>query len=302
MKKYFQITAFIAAAFIAIATHAEETEKSILCTTFPVYQVTRNVAEGCSTLKVKLLLPASTGCPHSYSLTTSDMRKLAKADALVINGAGLEDFLGTPIMQAHSSLKVIDSSKDIANRIKKDVIHGNHTHSEVNPHFFTSPLLRARMASTIAAGLAELVPDEKELMESNASNYTAGMQALSEKLTKSASTLVKRRIVQQHGAFDYLARDLGLEIVAEIQQDDVKPSASQLLALIKIIKKEKAAAIFTEPQYSARLAKTISAETGIPVKVLNPTASGPADAELDYFETEMNRNMEILRATLETVK
>ena len=38
----------------------------VLCTTFPMYQLTRNVGQGREGLAVSLLLPAQLGCPHDY--------------------------------------------------------------------------------------------------------------------------------------------------------------------------------------------------------------------------------------------
>ena len=71
----------------------------VLCTTFPVYQITRNVTVGVPGIQVELMIPARLGCPHNYSLTPDDMRKIASADTLVINGLGMEEFLGTPFTQ-----------------------------------------------------------------------------------------------------------------------------------------------------------------------------------------------------------
>ena len=66
----------------------------ILATTYPVYLFTTAVTEGAEDVEVSLLVNQPTSCLHDYTLTVSDMRAIEKADVLVMNGAGLEDFMG----------------------------------------------------------------------------------------------------------------------------------------------------------------------------------------------------------------
>lgn len=72
----------------------------VLATTFPVYQIVRNITQNVPDVEVQLMLPAQAGCPHDYALTPQDMSKLAQADILVLNGLGLEAFLGSPSARA----------------------------------------------------------------------------------------------------------------------------------------------------------------------------------------------------------
>ena len=72
----------------------------VLATTFPVYQIIRNITQNVPDVEVQLMLPAQAGCPHDYALTPQDMSKLAQADILVLNGLGLEAFLGSPSARA----------------------------------------------------------------------------------------------------------------------------------------------------------------------------------------------------------
>ena len=60
----------------------------------------------------------------------------------------------------------------------------------------------------------------------------------------------------------------------------------------------KAGAVFTEPQYSAKVGETIAKEAGVPAASLDPVAAGPADAGLDYYEQTMRANLSTLRKTL----
>lgn len=302
------------ALFLALSP-APAAPLRVLCTTFPIHQITRNIAGATPGVTVDLLLPASLGCPHQYALAPQDMRKLAQADVLVVNGLGLEEFLGAPLRKAHPNLAVIDSSQGIDDLIP----YAEHEHGEdgeddhaaeeghgpshprnANPHLFASPRQAARIARNIAAGLSKASPEHAATFLHNAQAYAERLNALADEMATQVKSLRNQRIVQPHGAFDYLARDLGLEVVAVTQPHGQEPSAAEMLALVQAIRTQQAGAIFTEPQYSPNVARTLARETGLPTAALDPAASGPADAPLDYYETTMRNNLETLRATLGT--
>jgi ABC-type Zn uptake system ZnuABC Zn-binding protein ZnuA len=127
----------------------------------------------------------------------------------------------------------------------------------------------------------------------------ADLNKLAEEFRSSGSDFSNRNIVTMHEVFDYLARDNGLEIVATIHSaPGQEPSPAEMRQVIEAIKDRKAAAVFTEPQYSAEVAKTIAKDAGVPVFELDPVASGPADAEPAYYLEKMRENLETLKKAL----
>lgn len=303
---------------LALAATTASAELNVLCTTFPIHQIARNVAQGREGVDLQLMLPAGMGCPHDYALTPQDMRKLAQADVLVVNGLGLEEFLGAPVLAANPGLETVDSSAGIPSLLEyahepheaeEDHDHGHeadHDHADhapaplgaKNPHLFASPRLAARIALNIAAGLSTADPDGAGVYFRNAQAYADRMNALADEMVAFGQTLQNNRIVQPHGVFDYLARDAGLEIVAVLRPHGQEPSAAEMLELVREIRAKQAGAIFTEPQYPAKVAEALARETGLPLALLDPAATGPANAPLEHFETVMRKNMEVLGATL----
>lgn len=282
-----------------------------LCTTFPIYQITRNVTRGSTAIQVELMLPAQLGCPHDYALTPQDMQKLARANVLIINGLGLEEFLGTPIKKANPGLQILDSSAGIKQVMRytdferehdvHETAHGHEHEAGVNPHLFASPRMAAKLPLTIAAGLARIDPAGAILYERNARAYALRLNRLADEFSALGRRLANNRIVTQHGVFDYLARDMGLNVVAVVSAHaGQEPSAAQMLGIVRTIRRTRAGAVFTEPQYPARIAQTIAREAGIPAAVLDPAANGPANAGPDYYETVMRRNLATLKETLGT--
>ncbi len=278
-------------------------ELKVLCTTFPIYQITRNVVRERKEADVQLLLPAALGCPHDYALTPQDMQKLVGAKVLVVNGLGMEEFLGAPVKRVNTDLLVVDSSCGITTPLRYQDDRHDHDartkHTEINPHLFASPRRVAALATTIASGLAKADPAGAVLYKQNSETYAARMNRLADEFVALGKTLKNNRIVTQHGVFDYLARDMGLEVVAVVQAHaGQEPSAADMLKIVKDVREKKAGAIFTEPQYPGKVGQTLAWETGIPAAILDPVATGPEAAPLDYYETVMRKNMETLRATL----
>ena len=150
--------------------------------------------------------------------------------------------------------------------------HGHHHEDQgVNPHLFASPQMVAKLALNIATELGQIDPEGAAIYARNAQTYAARMNKLGDELAALGQTLKSNRIVTQHGVFDYLARDMGLEVVAVVQAHaGQEPSAAEMLEIIKITKEKKAGAVFTEPQYPAKIGRTIAKEAGIPYGYARP--------------------------------
>jgi ABC-type Zn uptake system ZnuABC Zn-binding protein ZnuA len=287
----------------------------VLCTTFPIYQITQNITQGRNTVNVALMVPSQLGCPHDYALTPQDMQKLSMADVLIVNGLGMEEFLGAPVEKANPKLKVADSSsgiKEILQFTEEKYEYGRHDadehdhdqnnhHAGANPHLFASPRMAAKLAMNIAEALSRLDPAGTDTYLKNARLYADKLNKLADDFAALGKRLRNNRIVTQHGVFDYLARDMGLEVVAVVQAHaGQEPSASEMLEIVRTIKEKQAGAIFTEPQYPEKIGKTIAREAGIPWANLDPAATGPENAPLDYYETVMRKNLKTLGQTLGT--
>ncbi len=304
--KYFRILVFLAIltlAGIPCVSMANGQETRLLATTFPIYHLAQRVVEGQDGIRLSQLLPAQTGCPHDYVLTPRDMQKLADADVMITNGLGMEEFLGAPVAGVNPELKIIDASSGIDGILYSNQ-QGVHEHEDAeyrqgNPHLFASPRMLAQMAPALAEKLAPIFPDGAERFRTNARLYAAELNTLAEAFAEIGHTAKNNRIVTQHDIFDYLARDAGLEVVAVIQSHPgQEPSAAKMLQLIQNIRTRQAAAIFTEPQYPDKIGRTLSQNSGIPVAVLDPVASGPEDAPRDYYLTTMRNNLALLEKYL----
>lgn len=292
----------------SVAAAADQPRLKILCGVYPIYLFTRNIVQSQDGVQVDLMLPANLGCPHDYALTPQDMAKISQADVFIAQGLGLEEFLGPSLRKANSKIKVIEAAagiKDVKSSVSAspsaDSASGtSHSRSPGhNPHLFASPRLAAMLVRNIAKELANLDPTGGARYINHGQTYAAGLEKLAADMAEAGRYVKNRRIVTQHEIFDYLAKDMGLAVVAVVEEvPGQEPAAAEMLKIVKLIKTSNAAVVFIEPQYPPQVAQTIAKEAGVPVAVLDPVASGPQNALMNHYETVMRKNLEIIKATL----
>jgi zinc transport system substrate-binding protein len=290
----------------AAAVKEKEIRLRIVTTTLPVTIFTLNVVGQVPGVRVEMLLPPNLGCPHDYDLTPGEMKRLSRAEVIVANGLGLEEFLGKALRQTNPRLPMITATEGIA-AIKdqetdrrtaetKNASGHDHSHPEasLNGHVWVSPKQAALMVRNIVEGLARTDPDRAEAYRANGKGYQRKLERLFAEMKAVADRVPNKKVLPVHSSFDYLARDLGWQVVGRIQsQPGVEPSPRHMARLIRIIRKEKVAAIITEPQYSDKAARTLARETGAVILVLESVATGVPAAET--YERAMKANLEAIQ-------
>ncbi len=259
---------------------------TVVATVLPIWTITEQVTRGIPGVDVKLLILPNQGSPHDISMTVAQGAMLEKADVLVMNGLGLERFLeNNPALKSQSLqiirvASVVDTSGLSIGTEFQTAHESDHEGFTVNPHGWVSPRQEIVMTRWLADQFALLDPTFAEQYRLNAERYVIRLDSLNFRFQGLIQQAPNKRIVTFHRAFDYLARDYGLEVVAVIENDPgLAPSARHLAELIQTIRESRPVAIFTEPYYPDNVAQTASAETGVPVFVLDPLETGPVDPE-----------------------
>lgn len=275
----------------------KDSKLNILTSFYPMYIAALNVTDGAGNVEVSNLTYVTTGCIHDYVLTTTEMVKLANADVLIINGAGMEGFMDKVITN-FSDLNIIDTSQGIQVITDCEEEHHEHEHNhETNPHIFVSVKNYIKQVRNICDELVKIDSLNKEKYEKNTREYIAKLENLDNNIEESISDLEQKNIVTFHNTFDYFAKDYGLNIVSTIENEHGKtPGAHEIAEIIEKIKTNEIKAIFVEPEYNIKLVETISKETGTKIYTLNPVTSGDNNKET-YIKT-MEKNLEVLKEAL----
>jgi zinc transport system substrate-binding protein len=259
----------------------------ILTSFYPMYVSTLNVVGDTPGVNVTCLTEPFVGCLHDYALTAGDMKKLAKADLFVANGAGMESFIDKAVKQS-PSLQVLEASKGI--KLVED-----------NPHVWVGISGAIQQVKNIAAELAKADPAHAGEYKKNAAAYVAKLEALRKDMHAALDGLKTRDIITFHEAFPYFANEFQLHIVGVIEREPgSEPNARELAQTIDLVKKQNVHALFAEPQYSDKCAKVIERETGVTVSVLDPVVTGPQEPAKarDAYLVAMRKNLDVLRHAL----
>ncbi|MCI9264077.1 MAG: zinc ABC transporter substrate-binding protein [Oscillospiraceae bacterium] len=291
---------------------AEEEKLHILAATYPVYLFTTALTQGIEGVEVELLVNAQTSCLHDYTLTVKNMKAIEGADVIILNGAGLEEFMADAL--AASDAAVIDCSEgmDLLPALEHHG-HEGHDHAvEQDPHYWMDPRRAAGMVRAIADGLSALDPahgdtygqryislydrmggtvqdlDMAQLMLVNATGSALPLEAL-------CSTT---RFITFHDGFQYFAHAFGLELLKAIEEEEGSTaSAAEIKEIVALIHEYDIPAIFVEKNGSRATAEVIARETGCEIYELDMLMSGEGtgiDPYLDAMTANLNTILEAL--------
>lgn len=278
-----RILVLMAAGLIGAATVASAAPFRVVTSFYPMYVATLNLVAGVEGVEVVNLTQPFTGCLHDVQLTPAEMVKLSGADALVINGAGMESFMDKAL-EVVAKERVIEASDGV--ELLDD-----------NAHVWLSVSLHLKQVENIAAGLERLDPAHAAGYRANAAAYTAKLEALRDRMREGLRDLSRRDIVTFHEAFPYFAKEFNLKIAAVIEREPgAEPSATELAETIDLVRASGVKALFAEPQYPARAAESIARESGARVYTLDPAVTGPMDA--DAYIRIMDANLRVLEEAL----
>ncbi len=287
-----------------VPTSTNSNKTNVIAASFyPVYIFTLNIADGIEGVSVQCMAEQSVGCLHDYTLTAKDAKLLSDADVLVINGAGIENFV-QDLNETAEDISVIDSSQgidilcddgghsaDVEGYDEAEHSH-NHDHSE-NAHIWMSVDNAKKQVSNIADGLAKDYPEYKDAFFKNRDLYIERLNALQREMAEASLQIKDEPVITFHNAYEYLALDMGFEIVSTIESDHGgEPSAKRLAELSSEIKDHGVKALFIEPDYQGSAASILSVETDVGIYTLNPVLSGANNKTA--YEDIMRTNLEII--------
>ncbi|WP_303104318.1 metal ABC transporter substrate-binding protein [uncultured Mitsuokella sp.] len=265
----------------------------IVTSFYPMYIDVINITKDVDGVEVVNMTKPQTGCLHDYQLTTEDMKTLEKADAFVVNGAGMESFLDKVVKQ-QKNLKIIDASKSDEINLLKDG-------DEENPHVWLSVTYSIEQVKAITSQLCEADPAHADAYRKNALEYVTKLDKLRTQMHEELDNLPHKDIVTFHEAFPYLAKEFKLNVVSVIEREPgTEPTPQELEETIRQVNALPVKVLFTEPQYSPSAAKTIAAETGAKIYQLDPVVTGEANEQaMDAYIDAMKKNMEVLKEALQ---
>jgi len=253
---------------------------------------------GGTAVRVTSLVRAG-GDPHTYEPTPSDVRSLAGADLVVMNGLGVDDWLKPLLAEAKRPVSaLVELGPDQPGVTYLAGVGGT---GSVNPHLWLNVAYAELYVKRIVAALQAAAPAKQAVLQASGEAYLARLAALDTAIRARITTLpaANRKLVSYHDAFPYFAAAYGLTIVGTVvPAPGQDPSAGQVITLIREIRASGVKAIFSEAQFNPKVEQQLAAEAGVTmVSNLYNDALGlpPVDTYEGMMRWNADRVFEALR-------
>lgn len=288
MKKLY-IIVLISSICLLFGCSGQKQTAQVIATTKPVYDFSTFLFQNTG-IEVELLVTENLSCLHDYTLQVRQMRAVEAAQVVVMNGAGLEEFLDD-VLQGKEN--IIDASQGVSLLCGgHEHEHDDHHHQE-DPHIWLSVVNAKQMAENISNGLIAQFPQHKDTIVQNLSALNGKFDQLDAYGKDALANLKTKDLITFHDGFAYFAEYWDLHILHSLEEESgCEASAGELKEMIQLVQAYSLPAIFVEENGSTSASKVVSAETGTKIFTLNM-----AMGEKDYFES-MYQNIENLKEAL----
>ena len=281
--------------------HASSGALDVVASTTFLADIAQNVAG--DHFEVASLVPRGAD-PHAFEPTPSDLRDVATADLVIVNGAGLEGALLDTLENAGGDVTVVDASAGLTSRTPQpgEPALGD---AETDPHFWLDPELVKTYVANIEDAFAAADPAGAPVYAANAAAYAKKLDALDAWIKAQVAQIpaADRKLVMDHASHGYFADRYGFTIVGTVIPavgTGDTPTARQLSDLTHAIRATGAKAIFVEAGENPKLAEQIAGETGVTVvtDLLDHSltaADGAAPTYIEMMKYDTRRIVEALR-------
>jgi len=261
--------------------------REIVVSIKPLHSLVSAVTEGSNS--VSLVIDGSM-TPHNFALKPSHAKLLNNAKVLFYIDDEFESGLKKTVKGLPKSVKVIRVSK-----MKKLSLlstraddnweedghdHHDHGHSSNDLHFWLDPNNAIEIVKSITQELSAIYPENINIYKKNAKNIIKEIKT-TDLLIKSMLEPVRNKpYIVFHDAYQYFEKAYSLKSVGSILVDPELPaSAKRIIKIRSKIKSLNAHCVFKEPQFRAKIVKTVIDGTTTKIGILDPLGadikSGP---------------------------
>jgi len=230
--------------------------------------------------------------PHHIEAKPSLIARTRNADLVIATGAELESGWLPLVLQQAGNPKVrpgqpgyFEAATYVAlldKPTRLDRSEGD-VHAAGDPHIQTDPRNIARVASALAARLAELDPANAEAYRSRYKAFDERWRAAISRWEREAAPLKGTPILVQHKAFTYLIAWLGMREVAALEpKPGVEPTVAWLSEVLAIVQRQPVKMVLRAAFQGDRASAWIAERARIPAVMLPFTVGGTPEAK-DLF-------------------
>ncbi len=234
---------------------------------------------------------------HTFQPTPAQVKAIAEADIIAINGLGLDRWMQPLIESSGTHAKLLVASAGVKARF-----FGEDVRQTVDPHAWQNITFGRIYIRNIANALIGAAPEHGAMFRENMIKYDAELKKMDANIRDAFKNIPpeKRKIITSHDAFGYFGEAYDITFLApQGLSTEAEPSAQAVAKLINQIKEEKVSTVFIENLSDPRLMEQIADETGARMggtlysDALSPP-SGPAPTYLGIFKNNVPKMREAM--------
>jgi len=275
-------------------------ELTIYTSIYPIQYAVERV--GGEDVTVKSVYPPGVDA-HTYEPTSKEITAIAKGDAFIYLGAGMEGFAESAAgALASQDVKLIEigEHEELFHAAGHDEEHHHddgHDHGDYDPHIWLDPLKMVDVSNIIKDELIALNPDKEDIYNDNFDALKEDLVTLDHDFLDVLHAKKDKQILVSHAAFGYWEERYGIEQIAiNGLSSSSEPSQKDLTKIIEQAREHNLDYIIFEQNSSNRVSEIIQDHIGAEALTIHNLAvltDQDIENDEDYLSL-MEYNLEIL--------
>ena len=222
--------------------------------------------------------------PHEYEVSSTVAKQFAKANYIVLNGAGYDSWAQSMINSAASSNAVILNVASLLGKKNGD-----------NPHFWYNPIYVNETVLAMKNDLVKIRPSQTAYFNKNYQTLLDKLKVYQNNLASIKNQFSGQKIASTEDIFVYMASASGLNLISPIDfmqavANGNDPSASSIVEFQDQIKNHQVKLLIFNAQTVNPITdsmKTLAAQNHIPVVAITETISPPGLSFEDWMNGQV---------------
>ena len=295
--KFKHLAVTVVAALVSFVPVHNADAKDIVVTIKPLHSLVTGVVG--NTARTHLIVDGNQS-PHGFKFKPSQIKLLNNAAVVFYIGDTFETFMEkafnvipsnvvkVPVVEK-ARLKLLPYREGGAWEEDKHEGHdhgheGHHDEGGGDMHVWLDPDNAIKMIKAITRQLSRVYPENRDTYKANARSYVQKITALDSELSAALSNSKESPFIVFHDAYQYFEKHYGLNGVGSITFDPHDfPSPKRLKEIRSKLNETSAACVFSEPQFSDRLVRTVIKGTSARTALIDPLGSSIEDGPDLYF-------------------
>ncbi len=261
--KYLLLILVLSAVFSCGEKEPLPTNKYFVTTNEPLAMLLRDIAGDSNS--IYCIIPPGVS-HHTFSPKPADINITEKSLALFYISDNVDNWVSR-----FDNAKTIQIIQEIPAPMLLYVPETEKAAENIEPHFWTDPLIMKVLVPRLANIMSELNPTKTEIYKANAVRLVKKLTLLDNEIRQALKPYKGKSVLLFHPSFLYFLRRYGLKYAGAVETSPGKqPTLQDIATLKRKIQNLRLKAVYTEPQLPKRSLNVLVHGTGIEVLELDP--------------------------------